>query len=265
MIATLEPSLLDQWRRRLGGRRRTRRRPWAALGYLVDGPIVEGLVEIEKLTLVVLYDEPLPHGRCALRLAGYSASPIPWGVRFGGSAQCRFLKDLWLQPVPDAKGYRLDLAGEELLALGLQLERELDRCTGFCRQPLREQVRLPKLWAAFQPADAASISGEGPELAAYAQRTSRPPQRLLEYLRRDHLGLALYPAPWVSHHWRQTVAVFADLKQFPCRQVFRLRHLPHDLTGFQDAAEFDFGSGSRRCHHHHRRGIGRRGTATACV
>jgi hypothetical protein len=138
MIATLEPSLLDQWRRRLGGRRRTRPRPWAALGCLVDAPVVEGLVEIENLTLVVLYDEPLPHGRCALRLAGYSASPIPWGVRFGGSDQCRFVKDLWLQPVPGGQGYRLDLAGEESLALWLQLERELDRCTRFCRQPLRE-------------------------------------------------------------------------------------------------------------------------------
>jgi hypothetical protein len=235
------------------------------MGYLANGPAIDSLIEVENLTLVVLYDEPLPHGRCALRLAGYSASPIPWGVRFGGSDQCRFFKDLWLQPVPDGRGYRLNLADEELLALGLQLERELDRCTRFCRQPLREQVRLPKLWAAFRPADATSITGDGPELAAYAQRTGRPPQRLLEHLRRDHRGLACYPAAWVSHHWRQAVAILADLERFPRRQVFRLRNLPRDLAGFQDAAEFDFGSGSRRSRHPRRRGTGRRETAMACV
>ena len=163
MIATLEPSLLDQWRRRLGGRRRTRPRPWAALGCLVDAPVVEGLVEIENLTLVVLYDEPLPHGRCALRLAGYSASPIPWGVRFGGSDQCRFVKDLWLQPVPGGQGYRLDLASTEVLALGLQLERELDRCTRRTRTGRNPNTR-GKSWRGFIPA----LTGD---------RTGRPLRR----------------------------------------------------------------------------------------
>ena len=60
MIATLQPAPLDQWRQRFGGRRRRNRRPrpLAGLGYLAHGPVVEGLVEIEKLLLVVLYDAP---------------------------------------------------------------------------------------------------------------------------------------------------------------------------------------------------------------
>ena len=60
MIATLQPSPLDQWRQRFGGKRRRHRRPrpLAAMGYLVNGPVIEGLIEIEKLTLVVLYDAP---------------------------------------------------------------------------------------------------------------------------------------------------------------------------------------------------------------
>jgi hypothetical protein len=241
MIATLEPSLLDQWRRRLGGRRRhAQPRPLAALGYLVNGPIVKGLIEIEKLILVVLYDEPLDHGRPALRLAGYSGSRIPWGVRFGGPDQCRFFKDLLLQPVDEARGFRLDLASAELLSLGLGLERELDRHVRYRRRQVRDQVRLPKLWAGFRPADAASITGDGPELAAYAQRTGGHPQCLLEHLQRDHSGLLLHPLAWVSHHWRQAVAVFADLERFPRRQVFRLRCLADDLIGYQDAAEFNF-------------------------
>jgi hypothetical protein len=58
MIATLEPSPLDLWRHRLGGRRRshTQPRPLAALGYLANGPVTNGLIEVEKLTLVLLYD-----------------------------------------------------------------------------------------------------------------------------------------------------------------------------------------------------------------
>jgi len=246
MIATLEPlSPLDQWRHRLGGRRprRAQPRPYAALGYLVNGPVTEGLIEVENLTIVILCDELVRDGLCALRLAGYSGSRIPWGVRFGGPDQCRFFKDLRLQPVPGGRGYRLDLACEELLTLGLGLERELDRHARYRQRQVREQVQLPKLWAGFPVADAASITGDGPELAAYAARTGKSPQHLLERLRRDHLGLAIYPAAWVSHLWERAAAIFADLERFPRRQVFRLRQPSDDLAGFQGAAEFDFASG----------------------
>jgi len=150
--ATLEPSPLDRWRQRLGRRRRrhARPRPLAALGYLVNGPLIDDLVEIDKLTTVILYDDPIRPGYCALRLAGYSSSRIPWGVRFGGPEQCRFLKDLSLQPVPGAQGYRLDLASEELLVLGLQLERELDRHARYRQRHVRKQVQLPDDLVGYQ-------------------------------------------------------------------------------------------------------------------
>jgi hypothetical protein len=243
MIATLEPlSPLDQWRHRLGGRRRRRAqpRPLAALGYLANGPVTEGLIEVEKLTIAILYDEPIRAGHCALRLAGYLGSRIPWGVHFGGPDTCRFFKDLQLQPVPEGRGYRLDLACTELLTLGLGLERELDRHARYHQGQVREQVCLPKLWAGFPVADAASITGDGPELAAYAARTGKSPQRLLEHLRRDHLGLAIYPAAWVSHLWEKAADIFADLERFPRRQVFHLRQPSDDLVGYQGAAEFNF-------------------------
>jgi hypothetical protein len=198
-----------------------------------------------------LCDEQLQSGRRALRLAGYSGSRVPWGVRFGGPENCRLHKDLLLQPVAGARGYRVDLANEELLTLALGLERELDRCARYCRQRVREQVCLPKLWVAFHPGDAASITGDGPELAAYVARTGRSPERLLEHLRRDRLGLVFYPLAWVSHHWQQATAVFADLERFPRRQVFRVRQPSDDLVGYQGAAEFDFYSRfpprSKRC------------------
>jgi hypothetical protein len=243
MIATLEPSsLLDLWRQRLGGRRHrhAHSQQLAALGYLANGPVIDGLIEVEKLCMVILYTEWLRSGHHALRLAGYSGNRIPWGVRFGGAENCKFFKDLLLQPVPAARGYRLGLASHELLVLGLQLDRELDRHARYRQCQVRKHLQLPKLWSAFQPSDEANITGDGPELAAYASRTGRHPQRLLEHLRRDHFGLALYPLAWVSHHWQQAVVVFAGMERFPKRQVFRLRQLPDDLVSYQDATEYDF-------------------------
>ena len=83
MIATLQPSPLDQWRQRFGGKRRHNRRPrpLAALGYLTNGPVIEGLIEVEKLTIVILYDEPNSPGHRTLRLAGFSGSRVPWGIQ----------------------------------------------------------------------------------------------------------------------------------------------------------------------------------------
>jgi hypothetical protein len=249
MIATCEhPSPLDQWRNRLGGRRyrHTEPRPLAALGYRANGPVIDGLVEVENLDIILLYDVQLRPGHCALRLAGYSGSRIPWGVRFGGPENCLYHKDLRLQPVPGGRGYRLDLADDDLLTLGLGLERELDRCARYCQQRVREHVCLPKFWAAFRPADTRNITGDGPELAAYAARTGRSPQHLLQHLRRDQFGLAMYPLGWVSHLWEMAVAVFADLSGVPRRQVFRLHHAPDDLVGFRGACEYDFYHGQAR-------------------
>ncbi len=239
MIPTSEPTPLDQWRERLGGRRRRAQpRPIVALGYLVDCPPVDGLIEVEKLTMVLLHDEPIRFGQCALRLAGHSGSRIPWGVRFGGYAHCRFVKDLMLKPVEGGEGYRVDLADAELMLLGLQLERDLDRNVRFHKR-LRDRPSLPKLWAGFPPEFAANITGDGPELAAYAARIGSHPECLLDRLRRDYQGLTLLPLAWVSHHWQQALAIFADLNHFPKRQVFRL-YERGDLASFHDAAEFDF-------------------------
>jgi hypothetical protein len=244
MIAIPQPTPLEQWRQRFGDRsRRAEPRPLAAMGYCLGGRVTDGLIEVEKLTIVILYDEEIRPGNCALRLAGYSGKRIPWGVRFGGPYQCKFFKDLSLQPVYGARDYRLNLARAELVSLGLALERELDCYARYPQKHIRERVFLPKLWAGFRHEDAAKITGDGPELAAYALRTGRSPKHLVEGLRRDYFGLALYPLAWISHHWHQAVSVFADLDRFPRRQVFRLRQQPEDLVGFHDAAAFDFRSG----------------------
>ena len=65
MIATFEPqSPLDRWRQRLGSprQRRSRRRPLVALSYLTNSPVVDGLIDVEKLDIILLHDEPLSPG-----------------------------------------------------------------------------------------------------------------------------------------------------------------------------------------------------------
>ena len=244
MIATLEnsPSLLDQWRQRFGGRRRCNRppRPLAAMGYLANGPTIEGLIEIEKLTIIILSDEPVCFGQHTLRLAGFSGSRVPWGIQWGGPENCRFLKNLLLQPVPNGPGLRLNTASTDLLRLGLQLDRDLEKHVRHPSFAVRQQLRLPCLWAAFTPADAATITGDGTKLPACGRRIGKLPWRLMEQIRRKYFGLSLLPFSWVSHHWRQAVAVFADLERFPQRQVVSLRCPSDDLVGYQDAASFDF-------------------------
>lgn len=244
MIATLKPTPLDDWRRRFGGERRRldQSRPLAAMGYLVNGPIMEGLVEVGNLILTVLYAVRLHHGQETLRLAGFSGTPVRWGIRWGGADQCRFCKDLLLQPVPGGPGLRINVTRADLLRLGLALDRELDRHARDPRLPIQPRIQLPKLWAAFRQADAAAVTGGGPELADYARQTRQSADELLARLRRTHGGMVLYPQAWVSHHWQQAVTIFADLGRFPRRQVFSIRRLPDDLVGFQAAAEFDFHS-----------------------
>jgi hypothetical protein len=236
---------LDQWRQRFYGRRRRRDQPWpqAALGYLTGGPVIDGLIEIENLTFVLLYDEPIPGGPCALRLAGYSCHCVPWGVRIGGDGHCEFRKDLFLQPVPDGSGYRLDQADDELIELGLELDRELYRHARM-GQDARDRPCLPAFWAGFPAEVAASINGGGPEFQADAARNGIEPQALLERLRRHHKGMVAFPLPLVSHHWQQAATIFADLRNFPKQQVFRYFQL-EDLTGFYKASEFDFVSRPR--------------------
>lgn len=241
MIALAEPTPLDQWRHRFGGRRRqyARPRPAAALGYLTNGPVVEGLIEIQKLVLVVLYDEPDDHGRLALRLAGFCGAAVPWGVKWGGPEQSRFFKNLCLQPRPEARGARADLASTDLVRLGLQLDRELERHVRYHRRRTPQPVQLPRVWAGFRP-DSRTITGDGPELAAHCRKTGRTASDLLQNSCRDHFGLKILPLEWTSHQWQQMAAVFADLENFPRRQVFSLQHRPEDLLGYHGAAEHDF-------------------------
>lgn len=238
MIASSTPSCLARWDARFGKRRRNRTppRPFGALGYLANGPVVDGLAEIENLVLVAVYDEPQESGKLALRLAGFAGRRVPWGVQWGGQDGNLFFKDLLLRPSRQARGRRLDAACESLLALALKLDRQLERHARYPRPARPQPLRLPRLWAGFRASQVAHITGDGPELA----RIGRSADDLLAESRRSHEGLVLYPLEWVSHQWPRMAAVFADLATYSRWQVFPLHDIPADLQGHQAAAEFDF-------------------------
>lgn len=242
MNATCTASLLTRWRRSFGARRRRYSHPrrLAGLGYLANGPALEGLIELENLVLAVLYDEPEAHGRTATWLAGFGGVLGPWGVRWGGPQENRFLKDFSLRPEPDARGRRPDSGRDALLRLALELDAKIERYVRYPRVAGRYRLRLPKLWAGFRRSRAAQIAGDGPELADACRRSGKPAGQLMEQSRRAHEGLTLFPLPWVSHHWELASAVFVDLAPFPAAQVFPLKPLPEGLQGFQAAAEYDF-------------------------
>ena len=106
--------------------------------------------------------------------------------------------------------------------------------------PLNEQPVLPELWAGFRTKALGVIDGDGPELDALCLASGATPDELMRGALRPYRDLALYPLEWVSHHWRQFVAVFADLERFPRRQVFSLDDPASSLAGYHGANEFDF-------------------------
>lgn len=233
-------SLMARWRRQVAETsvlEQQRMQELAALGYLANGPVRQGLIAIEHLVLVVLHAAP---ARGELSLAGFSAERVEWGVAWGGPARNPFLKDLALEPAVGACGRRLDLARSRLVTLGLQLERDLQRAAQPRRGRLRRRVALPRLWAGVPVADARRLQGDGPEFAEACRQSGKSSHELLREAGRNYQGLKLLPLDWISHRWQDFVEVFAEIGRFPKRQVFRLREAEHDLAGYRGASHFNF-------------------------
>lgn len=231
---------IGRWRRQVADRsnlphRRMQR--LAALSYLANGPVRQGLIAIKDLLLVVLHAAT---PRRELVVAGFSAESVEWGVAWGGPTRNPFLKDLALEPAVGARGRRLDLSRLRLVELALQLERDLRRAGISRRWPVRRRIILPRLWAGLRRSDASNVQGDGPELAEACRQTGKAPQDLLREAGRNYQGLTLLPLDWVSHRWQQFVEVFAEIGRFPRRQVCRLRDADHDLSGYRGASEFNF-------------------------
>lgn len=234
-----QEELVERWRVQIGQRRPyRRRRPLAALGYLRRGPARESsFFELRQLMLVALHDDPIGRRVPALRLVGYGATQIDHGVAW---TECKFFKDLRIEPEYGASGLQLDSSQTELLHLALQLRSALYRCDRYYPKAARRQPQLPRLWAGFATTDAASLAGDGPEFFALCEKFNLAPDIMFRKFERDHGGLRCYPLEWVSESLRRALTIFVDLEGMPNLQVFQVRSLPEDLCGFQNATAFNF-------------------------
>jgi len=233
------PGLPARWRGQVARQRRCREaagpRHLAGIGYLVNGPIYDHLVDVRRLVIVVVHDQ-LRNGRLATRVAGYTAASLPWGLKIGGRESNRFEKDLLRAPVQGGCGQRLNLDQPELLALALQLDRQLTRHAKHPHMPGRWKPRWPQFWATFEPETALGLQGDGPEFEALLRRHPRSDLRSQE---RAVLRMPAFPLEFASHAWQRCVMVMADLGTMPKRQVIGAQPLARSLCGFSGAIEYD--------------------------
>ena len=215
------------------------------MGYLTYGRQPADLIEIDRLLMVVVFEKKV-RGRMFIRLAGYEVSRIEHGVQWGGAKNCKLEKDLALCPKPGGRGLRLDTNRQELFQLALRLHKRLCRVRKFARRTAFREPRLPRLWAGYREADARRLEGDGPELAALAERFDLPQQTLLRKFERTYDGLVVFPLDFVSGNLDSAVTVFADLESYPRVHVFRTRQLSNGLHGFQGATAWDFFESSIR-------------------
>jgi hypothetical protein len=235
------PELVQRWRQQIACQRRRREargpRHMTAVGHLARGPIDDGMIDVRRLMFVVVHDQLRANETTAIRVAGYSSTPISWGVQIGGAKQTRFEKDLARAPGVEVCGRRFNLQQGDVLSLALELDCYLERHSRYPGLPRLRQPRWPQLWAAFDPNTAGRIQPDGPEWQDKRQDgaqlgTEAPPRRAI-------FGLVAFPLEFVSHAWRQFAAVFADLKSMPKRQVIALDHPERSLQGFCGAIEYD--------------------------
>ena len=219
---------LDRWQRQMAGR------DWSQAPEDPSDRIAIGtmapranphLVDVRNLTLVLLHYD----SERSVILRGFGGVPVPWGVKWGGPELSRFEKDLKLAPAWTGCGRRINLHQQRLLQSGLELDRRLwQSLTSGDATSVSPRIRLPNLWAAFEPHTASRVFGDGPELEALCRKRRKKPAVLFEQFRRGHRGLVLLPLNWVSHHWEQFVRVFADRARFPRCQIV---HAPGGPAG----------------------------------
>lgn len=234
-----QEQLVERWRRQIGDRRPYRRsRPLAALGLLRRSAARDcDFVELRHVLVVALYDDPIGRRAPAMRLVGYGASQIDHGVEWN---DCKFYKDLRIEPAYGASGLQVDSSQTELLHLALQMRSQLYRFDRYYPRSARLEPELPRVWAGFAPSDAEWLAGDGPEFHAICEKFDLAPDVLLRKFLRKHEDLDCYPIEWVGGALRRALRLFVDLRDSPRIQVFRVGPLPEGLCGFSGAAAFNF-------------------------
>ena len=161
-MSPLVADLMHVWRRQIGHRHTLAGargpRPFAVIGHLVRGPLVEDrYVPLRQLTLTALFDQRLDTGELATCFIGIGGAVTNYGLRFGGVDLSRFDKDLRLPPATGRRGARLDAADGEFFEYALSLERFLERCARHPYMPRRSTPRLPVIETGVEMNDACFV------------------------------------------------------------------------------------------------------------
>ncbi|QDT71750.1 hypothetical protein [Lacipirellula limnantheis] len=219
MIATNDNELRRRWRRQVSSRSiycpGRAPREGVALGFLIDGWRRDELVELRRLTTIVLFDERAANGRTSIRVLGYRPELVGQEILWTGPQALRLRKDLALPPRPLATGRRLDSRRRDLLELALRLDHRLSQAQRRLERLRHTEPRFPRVWAGFRPSvadqlisDAEQSPGNQLDLAS-----------LLAKLRREQDGLSLLPADWIGDDLPRATALFAEQSGLPARQA----------------------------------------------
>lgn len=233
--------LWHQWRRQFSmvSRRGRPPRECAALTFLFNTPRRNGLVEFHQLTAVIVYDRQ--NGlQSEVVMRSYSGEQVQDGVAWGGSCRCQLERHLNRPPRRDAWGLRFDVGERDLLEASLSMDWRMEIHRRRPNAPRGNQLRLPPMWLGFPLSLEGRLFGKGPEFAAAVEAAEGSEDLLISQTGRIHAGQLLLPLDWIGHHWRQSIAAYADFSAFPRRQIFNLADPAEGLTGYQGASTFDF-------------------------
>lgn len=237
---TTRAGLMDRWMNQIGDRLEHgfERRPLAIVRWSSRFPTESSLIDIRMVRATVLFDRPATTGPPRIRVATYCCRAIPEGVHIGGAAQLLYDKDLARRPYGGARGSRINAADIPLLRGALLMDARISASSG-TTTPFSKRLRLPKIWAAFEPAVADRVRGSGPELFGLCHSRGQSSAELLKRFRRSHNGLVLFPHEWVSDFWRQARTILADFTGVPRVQILDCARGFDELCGYRSACEFD--------------------------
>ncbi len=217
MIATNDNELRRRWRRQVSSRSiycpGRAPREGVALGFLIDGWRRDELVELRRLTTIVLFDERAANGRTSIRVLGYRPELVGQEIVWTGPQAQRLRKDLALPPRPLATGRRLDSRRRDLLELALRLDRRLSQAQRRLERLRYTEPRFPRVWAGLRPNVADQLIDDAEQLPS---DQLAPP---LARFRREQDGLSLLPADWIGDDLPRATALFAEQSGLPARQA----------------------------------------------
>jgi hypothetical protein len=143
MSLPLPIEIIHRWRTLMLNRYRSRDgdcAPLVLMSYLTYAPVREQLIALDRFLFVLLYEERGGGYLPEIRFAGFGGRLQAGTIRLGGARQCRFLKDVALQPRPLAGGARLNLQHVRMTRLALRMEGRLQREKRHWHRPRREQL-----------------------------------------------------------------------------------------------------------------------------